>query len=169
MRKKGLNVLWIIYSVILAGIIVISTQDCVKFVPENYEGMAVGATVVDEDADRAGYGQLLALPEPSYESIVKKTAIPCALCCLLFFFKNKVTCVFGCLSAFFLLVTVAFSGTVIDFISDRITSFYQIIGRVRGHHELTLFGIAAVVLCAVVFVFSIVLTVCYAKEKKKER
>ena len=163
MQNKGINLLWLGYSLLLAIVIVVSMQDCVRFVPTYYEGLAA-----QETSDGTKYyslnGELISLPEPSFSHLDKKLAIPCALCCLLLYFKKRILSVFACVLAMVQVLIVACSGKLYDLISKAISSQMCAIGKLHGYHELTHVGIIELLLCIIIFLATVFLTSVYFKE-----
>lgn len=160
--KKGVNLLWIIFVVINALILMISLLDCVKYIPTHYEGLAIM-----EDGLYAGFDGPIALPEPSFRNLFRIVWFESALCSILFLLKPKVLHIIGIILSLFQSICVIFYVRIVSMIEVLFDDIGCAIGELHGKYELTSFGILLGFLCFASFIYSIILTILHSKDKNQ--
>lgn len=162
--KKGVNILWITFVVINILILILSLLNCVKYIPTHYEGLAI-----IEEGLYAGFDGPISLPEPSFQNLIRIVWFESALCSILFLFKQKAVHVIGILLSFFQSICVIFYVQIVSLIEALFDDIGCAIGELHGKYELTPFGFLLGILCFASFIYSIVLTILYSKEKRKSQ
>lgn len=163
--KRGVNILWICYTFLVAVVIALSVFNCIRYVPTYYEGLAF-EELSDGTTVWHGFSGIKTLPEPSYSKLVDKLLPGYILCILAFLPKKKFINIAGSIAAAVQCVIVIFCGVVYDRLYELLDAQICSIGSLHGYHELTTVGIFILILSLVVFAFSVFLTRIYAREQK---
>lgn len=158
--KKGANLLWIFFVLLNTLILVLSLLDCVKYIPTHYEGLAIM-----EDGLYAGFDGPIALPEPSFKNLFSHVCFGGILCSVLFLFKNRVLHIVGILVSLLQAISIMFYVRIVSFVEHSLDGVSCSIGELHGEYKLTIIGVVVGSLCLISFLYSIMLTIQYAKEK----
>lgn len=161
--KKGINILWIGFALLCVATIILSQYNCVRFIPTHLEGIPIN----DDGTYVSFEGMTFELPEPTYDNAIEIVALFSSICMIVFLFCNTILGVVGNLFALLQAMVVCFLPQIKNFIEELNHSVSCGIGEVRGYYEPRMMSFILGFLCAAIFVYSLILTVVYAKEKRK--
>ena len=161
--KKCVNLLWAVFVLLNVFILFLSLLDCVKYIPTRYEGLPIMG-----DGLYYGFDGPITLPEPSYKNLFSQVWFGSIVCSVLFLFKKRVLHILGILVSLIQAISVVFYVPLVSFIEHELDEVSCSIGELHGKYELSAIGVVVGLLCLITFLYSIMLTTQYAKEKRVE-